>query len=250
MKNLLLIFSIFGFCFSAFAQNLEINYKVDYTEKYKDLSRIENHLARSYLRDEINAMPFVNLSLLIKEKASLFYAEKSINSDNKKMRGYSAALRHSGGRDVFYKDDSLKLVLDEFAGKKCIVLADKKKYNSWEITKEHKMILGYKCFKATMEYESYDKYMEPLWIPVEAWFTPEISVSTGPLDFDGLPGLILEVTKDNMITYFATKIESREDLTLEIPSGKNTITYQEKDSIVKKKLLEIKKRSEVYGTEF
>tara|TARA_B100002052_G_C15582912_1_gene463104 strand:- start:79 stop:198 length:120 start_codon:yes stop_codon:yes gene_type:complete len=37
---------------------------------------------------------------------------------------------------------------------------------------------------------------------------------------------------------------------IEIPTAKKTITYQEKDTIVKKQLLEIKKRSEMYGTEF
>ncbi len=251
MKRLLLIAIILNLCFCATAQSLKITYKIDYSEEQKDLSKIENMMVRKYMKNRIAALPYVELILLIQGKSSKFYTEPIMPFENRDLQsGYSSALVSANGKRVFYKNDSSKFNFEDIDGKSYRILANKEKYNSWEITKKHKMILGYKCFKAKMEYETYDKYMEPLWVPVEAWFTPEISVSTGPLDFDGLPGLILETTKDNRITYFATKIESREDISIEVPTAKKTITYQERDTIAKKQLMEIKRRSEMYGTEF
>ena len=34
-------------------------------------------------------------------------------------------------------------------------------------------------------------------IQVTAWFTPQIAISNGPQDFHGLPGMILEINRDN-----------------------------------------------------
>ncbi|SFB78711.1 GLPGLI family protein [Zunongwangia mangrovi] len=251
MKRVLLISIILNLCFCANAQSLKITYKIDYPEERKDLSKIENMMVRKYMKNRIAALPYVELILLIQGKSSKFYTEPKMPFENRDMQsGYNAALVLATGKRVFYKEDSLKFIFKDISGESYRILANKEKYNSWEITKEHKMILGYKCFKAKIEYKTYDKYMEPLWVPVEAWFTPEISVSTGPLDFDGLPGLILEATWDKRIIYFATKIESREDIKIEIPTAKKTITYQERDTITKKILMEIKRRSEMYGTEF
>ena len=251
MKRVLLISIIFNLCFCATVQNLKIIYKMDYSAEQKDLSKIENMMVRKYRKNEIAALPYVELILLIQGKTSKFYTESIMPFENRDMQsGYNAALVSANGRRVFYKENNAKFIFEDIDGKNYKILANTEKYNSWEITKEYKMILGYKCFKAKMEYKTYDRYMEPLWVPVEAWFTPEISVSTGPLDFDGLPGLILEATKDDRITYVATEIKRREDVIIEIPTAKKTITYQEKDTIVKKQLVEIKKRSEMYGTEF
>jgi GLPGLI family protein len=54
----------------------------------------------------------------------------------------------------------------------------------WEITKEEKEILGYKCQKATTFFRGRH---------FEAWFAPDIPIVDGPYKFSNLPGLILEV---------------------------------------------------------
>ncbi len=55
----------------------------------------------------------------------------------------------------------------------------------WQILPERKQISGYSCQKAIADFRG------RTW---EAWFTNEIPVSDGPWKFQGLPGLILEVT--------------------------------------------------------
>lgn len=58
----------------------------------------------------------------------------------------------------------------------------------WQITDEHKEILGYNARKAVTEFRG-RKYT--------AWFTMEIISHYGPWKLNGLPGLILEVSDSN-----------------------------------------------------
>lgn len=68
----------------------------------------------------------------------------------------------------------------------------------WEISDEKKMIGEYLCKKATTRFRGRD-YI--------AWYCPEIAVSIGPLKYNGLPGLILEITTtDKKLNIYATKI--------------------------------------------
>lgn len=55
----------------------------------------------------------------------------------------------------------------------------------WKILSKSKTILGYTCQCATVTFRGRD---------YEAWFTADIPLSYGPWKFQGLPGLILEVS--------------------------------------------------------
>jgi|GEM_PF-4013365 len=76
--------------------------------------------------------------------------------------------------------------------------------NNWTITNEKDSILGFKVVKAYKEIES--KYLVRQ--KVYAWFAPDIPVSTGPLYFTQLPGLILKITYEkNSLTIVAINNE-------------------------------------------
>jgi GLPGLI family protein len=69
---------------------------------------------------------------------------------------------------------------------------------NWEISKESKTILDYKCLKATCQFRG-RKYT--------AWFADGIVPYLGPWKLTGLPGTILELTdSDNVISISITKI--------------------------------------------
>ena len=93
----------------------------------------------------------------------------------------------------------------------------------WKMSGESKKIGQYTCYKATYTKQVEEKVFSfGSWnqtngtnqakkpkkmrdVEVVAWFTPEIPVSSGPSWYQGLPGLILEVSDDDT-TILCTKI--------------------------------------------
>lgn len=71
----------------------------------------------------------------------------------------------------------------------------------WKLDQESKKILNYTCKKATVHYRGRD---------YSAWYTTEIPVNNGPYAFQGLPGLILEVTDaENNYRFTAVGIDKK-----------------------------------------
>ena len=68
----------------------------------------------------------------------------------------------------------------------------------WKLTKETKTIEGILCYKATADEVLVNKYGEFKY-PLIAWYAPSIPVNIGPLGISGLPGLILEYSRRNVV---------------------------------------------------
>lgn len=130
--------------------------------------------------------------LKITGKKSLFNNVDVLTEKNS-VRRTAMILTQSGD---YYKDFELQKFFKKviFANKQFNV--DFSADNSWVQSTEYKNILGYKCFMATKKNNS----------RIIAWYCPSIYSSDGPLNFYGLPGLILEVTAGNY-TYVAYKID-------------------------------------------
>jgi len=80
-------------------------------------------------------------------------------------------------------DDRKTVEQKEFLGKKFLIkgkMADQQ----WKLTGKSKMILDYPCQEALLQDTSQQ---------VSVWFAPTIPWQLGPQEFNGLPGLILEV---------------------------------------------------------
>ena len=90
---------------------------------------------------------------------------------------------------------------------------------NWNISSETKSVGEYTCYKATLIKEFYNnKGLRKK--EIIAWFCPELPYQFGPLDYNGLPGLILEL-HDNKIIYLAKTIElSTKNITINKPTGK------------------------------
>ena len=54
----------------------------------------------------------------------------------------------------------------------------------WKLETDTMTIMGYLCYKAVCQWRGRD---------YEAWYTPDIPVSEGPMKFGGLPGLIMKL---------------------------------------------------------
>jgi GLPGLI family protein len=94
----------------------------------------------------------------------------------------------------------------------------------WEITNETKTIGDYLCYKATCIKSFTGRDGKEKHTPVTAWFAPSLPYSFGPKEYNGLPGLILEVVENKSIFYASSiLIYDGKDREVEFPKGK-TIT--------------------------
>ena len=96
------------------------------------------------------------------------------------------------GSGIFYKDDSIKIKHKMSFGEKFNVVYPYK--DSWIITKETKIINGYKCYKATTVREEKNYYKDTY-------------QKFGPRGIDGLPGLVLEGTINGKTIFYASTIK-------------------------------------------
>ncbi len=70
----------------------------------------------------------------------------------------------------------------------------------WQITESTRKIAGYQCRKAIWRANDTTR--------IYAWFSYDLSTSTGPESFYGLPGTILGLATENGgVVYFAKKVE-------------------------------------------
>lgn len=92
---------------------------------------------------------------------------------------------------------------------------------NWDITVETKTIGNYLCYKATYVKNFIGRDGKEKHTPVTAWFAPSLPYSFGPKEYNGLPGLILEVVENKSI-FYAANISIFEDKIneIEFPNGK------------------------------
>ena len=154
----------------------------------------------------------------------------------------------------------------EFYGKRFLV-KDELQNIEWKMGTETKMIGNYMCFKATASIPSneltwysfsWDKLRnnnqqngqpagdeemeaEIAMTEVEAWYTLQIPVRHGPLDYWGLPGLILEVSAGDT-TILCSKIVMNPDekSKIEAPDKGKVVTKTEYQDIIVEKMKEFR----------
>ena len=190
---------------SALAQNEKIEDQFKYKATYE----------LTYAPDSTNIddLKSEDFNLYLGEKVSIFASKGRTMSDSLKM--------NLQGRDIGSMDfeERAKRTKTEFEGViykgfpeekisySYKIIRDNLRYEEalnqfdWEISPENKTIQGYKAQKATARFAGRD-YI--------AWFTSEIAISEGPYKFNGLPGLILEISDTE--NHYSYKLKSFEEL--------------------------------------
>ena len=199
-----------------------------------------------------------------------FNKEESVFKEEEKLDAISGAT-DSWGKN-FAPGDQYKNVKtntqiqnQEFYGKKFLV-KDKLQPIEWKMGSETKQIGKYNCFKATASIPtndltwysfSWDKLRnaqketdsintdsaekEISMTEVEAWYSPQIPVGHGPLEYWGLPGLILEVSAGNT-TMLCSKLIMNPDekIKIEAPEKGKEITKKEYNKTIFTKMKEFR----------
>jgi len=158
----------------------------------------------------------------------------------------------TGGSDVYYKNlkEQRYISKTEIMGKRFLI-KDSIAKTAWELSGETKNIGSYTCYKATATREEERTNMTMVngeakeettkeTITTVAWYTPQIPVSNGPLNFGGLPGLILEINDDGM-TMICSEIilNPKDQLAIKAPEKGKVVTQVEYDAIMQKKSQEM-----------
>lgn len=92
----------------------------------------------------------------------------------------------------------------------------------WKITGNTKMIGSYPCREALGSITKESMCCGKVTIPITAWFAPSLPFPFGPMGYDGLPGLVLEVRVDTKYntTFYAVDIDIRRGVDKPIPKLK------------------------------
>ncbi|GAB1309652.1 GLPGLI family protein [Urechidicola sp. KH5] len=193
-----------------------------------------------------------------------FNKEESVFKEEEKVDAYSGAT-DSWGKNFSpgaqYKNVKQNTLLQkqEFYGRQFLVKDDLLEIK-WNIGKESKKIGEYLCLKATAMIPTKDlTWYDFSWgqlrnneteegeepevemSEVVAWYTPQIPLNQGPLEYWGLPGLILEVSMGNT-TMLCSKIVMNPDekTKIKIPEKGKEVTKAEYQEIISSKMIEMR----------
>jgi len=214
--------------------------------------------------------------LVFNRSESTYKEEEKLDApgDNGGMRMMASFM---GGGGIHYKDVKEKRFLfeKEVFGKEFLI-EDTLPKIKWKMEAETKKVGDYTCYKATavvpvdksdfrnlrpkkqdaaktddakkadeQKANNRTNFMDSMEMPKEttitAWYTPDIPVSTGPSNYWGLPGLILEVS-DGKTTILCSKIvlNPKEKTEIKKPNKGSRVTQAQYEETVAKKMEEMR----------
>ncbi len=218
--------------------------------KKQIMDRMKNFLEKTY-------------TLNFDKSSSDFKEDSKLETPGGGGRGFRFG-GFGGGGSIYKNSREGKMIESiEFFGKRFLI-TEKMEQPQWELGTETKKIGNYTCYKATMikvnndfdwrvfrrnrnnqkkdstKVEEKEKVRTTV---VTAWYTPDIPVSTGPDDYWGLPGLILEINAGRT-TMLCTEIvlNPAEKVEIKAPKKGDNVTREEYNAIVKKKTEEMRER--------
>jgi GLPGLI family protein len=205
---------------------------------------------KKQLQAQLHKMNQKTFILNFDQKTSSYKEEITLDVPKPQVGGGDIVMMSFGGSgnaSVYFKNIKEKRFSNqtEIMGKRFLV-KDKLPEYKWELSSETKNIGTYTCYKATFSKEVENKNItfkngksleeiQKETIITTAWYAPKISVGNGPGNYQGLPGLILEINDGKKIIVCKEIILN--------PSRKVTIQEPKKGKIVsQKKFLEIQKQ--------
>jgi GLPGLI family protein len=184
----------------------------------------ESGTMRDHYNLAIENAKYLSFNLFITENETEFTLKEILDTSN---NGIAYSKIFSGFNSNIYIDNSSATMYEtrnDILGK--YVLQRPVVNMAWEVSSETKLIQGLICYKATAN-EVVINPVNTFTFLITAWFCPEIPISSGPLGFGGLPGLILELHRRNVV-YGANKINMNpETKIVKLPSLEKVVTVEE-----------------------
>lgn len=228
LSKIFVSFSLIIFSTSLCAQTSGDKFKVI------DDARIKCTYLLEYQSDSANkeSINFEDMILFIGDSVSVFQSMNSYLRDsvmrNTQFNNASVALASlSGYRTNFayrlfknYPRREMSFI-DRIPPHNYFLIEQPMNLFGWKIVKDTATISGYHCQKATAHFAGRD-YI--------AWFTTEIPLSEGPYKFNGLPGLIIEIsdTRKQYIFKLTSLERIKKGIRIEFPERNYIRTTQKK----------------------
>jgi len=241
--NLLLVF-ILAFT-NMYSQDL--NGKIEYSiesfkqnKKARDVSKKINSNIKNLVSEVIAKSKDLKLLLYFNNNKSFFTSPDPLNINKKEERLLLLAKTTTGIQGNYYYIPKKNLLVTdrEFMGERFIIEEVINK-SRWNLINETEKIGDFSCYKAERIIEYITRKGKKKRKQV-VWYTTEIPLPYGPIDFVGLSGLVVKVIDRNLV-FSIKKIElnPKEKIDIEIPKKGNRVTKEEFDKIVEESSLEI-----------
>lgn len=245
MKKYLSIIIISLITFSAKAQNFsgkaiyksyrKSNFKISDDSKMTEKQKEAIEARFKKMNEKTYILNFDKNESTYKEDVKLDAPKPQLGNQNVMVMSFGG----SGNNDIYYKNlkENRFVNQTEIMSKPFLVKDSLNSYD-WQLSSEKKNIGNYTCYKATFSKEVENINMtfgggepkelkEKKIVITTAWYSPEIPVTNGPKNYQGLPGLILEIN-DGTTTIACTEIIIN-------PNKKNIISEPLKGKIVNQK---------------
>jgi len=241
--------------FSLFAQDFQgvATYKTQRKLDVKiDSTQVGGGEMQKQLMDMLKKQFQKTYILTFDKNSSLYKEDEALAPPS--TGGGMVFIQASNGSDILFKNIKTQSFINqvETFGKQFIIKDSLQPIN-WTLHQDTKNNGNYTCFKATYtkaieestrisfgDEEENKSETKTTTRTVTAWYTPQIPVSNGPDNYQGLPGLILEIS-DGDLSILCSKITLNPKKTIEIeePQKGKEVTQQEYDEIIQKKMKEM-----------
>ncbi|WP_138432966.1 GLPGLI family protein [Winogradskyella algicola] len=232
---------------------------------YKTQRQVDIKLDSTKMNDEMHQKMIAMMkkqfqktfTLSFNKEESVYKQEEALDKPNVGS-GFNIQIMGTGGSDILYKNTKNQRFVDQkdtFG--KIFLVKDSIEGIEWKLGSETKYIGEYQCYKATYtkmvekprvvfnseNEEEGEKEPEMEERTVTAWYTPQIPVNNGPDNYQGLPGLILEV-HDGKLTIVCSKIvlNPKDKIDIKEPEKGKVVNQKKYEEIMDKKAKEMMER--------
>ena len=192
------------------------------------------------------------------QKTSTYKEDVQLDAPNPKGGGAGLmvmSLGGSGNGSIYFKNINEKRFVNqtEIMGKRFLVKDSLPNYQ-WNLSTETKNIGNYTCYKATFtrtvediqmvfeDGESKENKIKKT-VTTTAWYTPQVPVSNGPDNYQGLPGLILEINDgERLIVCTEIVLNPSEKIEVKAPEKGEIVSQAAYDKIQEEKTQELMER--------
>lgn len=197
-------------------------------------TKSKNKEAIKLLETVFDRMDRLEYVLLFNKKKSIFREVLKLNTDFEESSLATKLSKLMGESEgVYFTDTKINKIYHQNEFESELFLIEYNIKNDWELTQETKKIGEYLCYKAIKN----DNYLGSSGNLIDkqiiAWYTPQIPLPFGPLKYNGLPGLIIELINNKTVFYTKEiQLNFNDKVVISKPKKGVKVTQRKYDSIV------------------